>query len=291
MAKQSAQNNRGPLGAAAQGGKVLLGLALGAALPARRARMERLATIPWHDQTPPDAVDRLIRAGLFWRGKRDASGGTLARMHQDFWTHQAANEYYTGTQSRFEKVFLPHFDHYLDALAEPLREAGIETLVEIGCGDGQLLRHTRERLPLERAVGLDLSHDQIRLNLADNRDAGVDYHSGDAAAWIAEHAGSHTLYMTGLGVLEYFTQAQLGALLHDIAGRRAPAMALLIEPIDADADLDAFDVSYVAGEEHSFTHNYPLRLREAGWQVELCDEQRVGDYRWLVVLARAPARG
>lgn len=265
--------------------KISAGSALMTLLPQRRQRMEKLATIPWHSDNPPDAIDRLIRTSLFWWRSRDASGQQLADMHQQFWRDQSASEYYAGTETRFENVFLPHFDHFLDSAATEMSNRNLTHVVEIGCGDGQLLQHMQQRIPAERFVGLDLSEDQIRENTARDAELGLEYHSGDASQWIKSDAPSRSLYVTGLGVLEYFTQTQLEALLQGIGRDKSPACALIIEPIDVNADLSDFDASYCAGEEHSFTHNYPRRFKEAGWSIVHSEEVSLPPYRWFVAIA------
>lgn len=267
------------------GAKIAAGSVLMALLPQRRQRMEKLATIPWHSDNPPDAIDRLIRVSLFWWRSRDASGKHLADMHQQFWRGQSSSDYYAGTETRFEKVFLPHFDHFLDLAATEMEKRNLTNLVEIGCGDGQLLRHMQQRIPAERIIGLDLSEDQIQENIKRDTELDLEYHSGDASQWIETESPSNTLYVTGLGVLEYFTQTQIVELFQSIATENSPACALFIEPIDANADLSAFDSSYSAGEEHSFTHNYPKRLQETGWSIEHSEEVSLPPYRWLVVIA------
>ncbi len=287
MAKITVQNPSS-LSGFKNAAKVIVGTLLMTIFPKRRHRMERLATIPWHDDEQPDAIDRLIRKALLWQSSLDSSGNKLADLHKNFWSMQSADTYYAGTKTRFERVFVPNFDHFLDQLAIELKKYDIHTVVEIGCGDGQLLRHMEKRLEAKQLIGLDLSVDQITQNTAANTSDTIEFHSGDAQAWIADNASSHTAFVTCLGVLEYFTQAQLQSLLQQISGNHAPAVSLFIEPIDAAADFSTFDDSYVAGEEHSFTHNYPQRLSEANWEVLANQEVQVGNYRWLVFLASCP---
>lgn|GEM_PF-2410706 len=265
--------------------KVSIGTLLMLIFPNRRRRMEKLATIPWHSDQAPDAIDRLIRSSLLWWRSRDTSGNKLASLHQEFWREQSANDYYLGTTSRFEKVFLPNFDHFLDSVSAAMVKYNLKHVVEIGCGDGQLLRHMKQRVPAKRYIGIDLSEDQIAKNRERDTELGLEYHCGDAAQWIASSSPSNSLYVTGLGVLEYFTQSQLEGLLQTITDNSSPACALFIEPIDIHANLSEFNESYVAGEEHSFTHHYPNRLQECGWTILHTEEILLTPYRWIVVTA------
>jgi len=161
----------------------------------------------------------------------------------------------------------------------------LQNIVEIGCGDGQLLRHMKQRVSARRYIGIDLSQDQINANMERDAELGLEYHSGDAALWITSESPSYSLYVTGLGVFEYFTQSQLDALFKSIASNASPACALIIEPIDAMADLTEFEESYVAGEEHSFTHHYPKRFLESGWTIRHTEEVILPPYRWFVAIA------
>jgi len=269
--------------------KVSAGTLLMCVMPSRRKHMQRVATIPWHDKQQPDAIDRLIRTAILWWRSRDASGNQLAALHQQFWREQSSDAYYAGTHGRFDKVFMPHFDQYLDRLALVASERGAECLIEIGCGEGQLLRHLQQRVPVSRHIGIDLSEDQIAQNILQRSNDGPEYFAGDASLWIKENAPANSLYVTGLGVLEYFTQAQLSDLLQGISSQRSPACALFIEPVDPEADFDDFDASYPAGEEHSFTHNYAKRLQQCGWTLEHSEEVNLSTYRWLVMLASCEA--
>jgi len=255
--------------------------------------METVATIPWHSDQAPDAIDRLIRSAMFWWRSRDKSGSALSNLHQNFWRAQSAGDYYSGTKGRFEKVFLPNFDHFLDLAATEMKKHNLENIVEIGCGDGQLLRHMKQRIPAERYIGIDLSEDQIDENKRSDKELGLEYHSGDAADWVISESPTNSLYVTGLGVLEYFTQSQLTSLLKSISGNAPPACVLFIEPIDAQAELSEFDKSYVAGEEHSFTHHYPNRIQECGWRMLHAEQVLLPPYRWFVAIAISnnPANG
>ena len=267
------------------GVKAAAGVLLMTFLPKRRKSIEEIATIPWHSDKSLNGVDRLIRAGILWLRSRDKSGAEMSKLHQGFWREQSADEYYAGTANRFEKLFLPHFDQFIDVVGHTIEQKGIRNVVEIGCGDGQLLRHLKRKVLADRYIGLDLSKDQIKKNLEADQEQTVEYYSGDAAQWIAEKSPSSTLYVTGLGVLEYFTQSQLTSLLSNIANTFAPAAALFIEPVDKGANFIEFDESYVAGEEHSFTHNYAKRLTESGWSISHTEELHLAPYRWLVIIA------
>lgn len=57
------------------------------------------------------------------------------------------------------------------------------TIVDLGCGPGQLTRILRERWPAARILGVDSSGEMIDKAGRDNNDPGVTYELADASAW------------------------------------------------------------------------------------------------------------
>lgn len=268
--------------------KGCIGLVLACCLPARRRTVEKYATIPAHYKQGFGGVDRLIRQGLFFQKylMKDprARDQKLADLHAKFWSNQSSEEYYASTQTRFAKVFVPHFSHYLHQLDPLLQKAGVETICEIGVGDAQLLEMLSQRWPGKRCIGLDLSTDQIEKNKLKYEKSALEFHAGDASAWIGAHLGSRVLFVTGLGVLEYFTRDALGHLLARISAGSANVL-FITEPVDDAAKMGTGFDSYPAGREHSFSHDYPALLEQAGWQLCLSEENPVSGYRYWVLIA------
>lgn len=272
--------------------KGCLGLTLAKCLPGRRHVVEKYATIPSHYKQGFGAVDRLIRQGLFYQKylmkDPQARDQQLSELHKQFWSNQSSEEYYASTQTRFAKVFVPHFSHYLDQLEPLLQKAEVETVCEIGVGDGQLLQLLSQRWPDKRCVGIDLSTDQIEKNKENFAGESLEFYAGDAGDWIAEQAGSGVLFVTGLGVLEYFTRDALDRLLANIsAGSRN--VLFFTEPVDDAAQMGTGFESFPAGREHSFSHDYPALLERAGWRLSVSEHQPVSGYRYWVVIAATEA--
>ncbi len=268
--------------------KGCLGLGLAKCLPGRCRTVEKYATIPSHYKQGFNAVDRLIRQGLFYQRylmkDPQARDQELSDLHKQFWSNQSSEEYYASTQTRFAKVFVPHFSHYLDQLEPLLQKAGVETICEIGVGDGQLLQALSQRWPGKRCVGIDLSVDQIEKNKEKFAAEPLEFYAGDAGEWIAEQADSGVLFVTGLGVLEYFTRDALDQLLASISS--APGNVLFFtEPVDDAAQMGTGFDSYPAGREHSFSHDYPALLERAGWRLTVSQPRLVSGYRYWVVIA------
>ena len=60
------------------------------------------------------------------------------------------------------------------------------TIVDLGCGPGQLTHILRERWPAARIVGVDSSEEMIDRAHRDNDDPGVSYELAEASAWLPE---------------------------------------------------------------------------------------------------------
>ena len=60
------------------------------------------------------------------------------------------------------------------------------TIIDLGCGPGQLTHILRERWPAARIVGVDSSGEMIDKARRDNDDPGVTYELADASAWMPE---------------------------------------------------------------------------------------------------------
>lgn len=265
--------------------KGMLGIVLALIFPTKRALVERYATIPWHYEPGFSKVEHWIRFGLFYRlGKQDNS--ELMDIHQNFWKNQLSNEYYRNTQNRFQDTFLPNFSRFIDVLDEQLTQGKIEQIVEIGTGDGQLLAHLAKRWPQRRCVGLDLSQDQIALNKAHYQLNNLEFSAGDAAELITQHEPKATLYLTGLGVFEYFQYDKLMALLDEIRSKHEGNMLFLTEPVYGDADLSQDFESYVYGDEQSFSHAYPHILKREGWQLLVNEQVQAIEHNWWVGIAK-----
>lgn len=234
-------------------------------------------------------VDRLMLAALLQRAEREGSlEAFTARQQRRFWSSGAAADFHATQEQYFEEWFLGHNRELLGELEKAVAAGGFGALCEIGCGTGLALAELRDRLPgIQRFVGIDLSPEQIRRNQSRFTDPRVEWVAGDALAWIVDGARPGWVFLSNNGVLEYFTRGAVQELFAHLASRLRPALLSLCEPVGMEHDLGRDSGSSPYGTEHSFSHNYPHLLREAGFELLYESEVRREGHRLLRILARA----
>jgi cyclopropane fatty-acyl-phospholipid synthase-like methyltransferase len=256
-------------------------------LPFFRGRAEQVAAAPFGK--PWNALDRLLRSGLYSEAFRKKDHRRLRAFLSNYWEEEAKN-FHDGWKDRFERMFLKHDVEVIDALEEEMKGLAFERLYEIGCSGGQVLEYLAERLAsLQRLTGIDLGEDQIAANRKQYDNSKMVFEAADATQWIPEHASSNSVFVTNGGVFEYFLQEELETLFKFFADQRKPAAVALVETIGTDHNLEREKVSLIYGREMSFSHNYPHLLEQAGFTIKHQSE-RVGfevdgGGRWIRVLA------
>lgn len=266
--------------------KGVLGIILGIIFPSKRKLVEQYATIPWHYKPGFGKLEAIIRAGLFYpKVSTIKNQHKLMNLHQHFWKNQLATEYYSNTKSRFQETFMPHFSKYLDSLDVLITNNKTQTICEIGTGDGQLLSHLASRWPTIECIGLDLSRDQIELNKQTYKNQNIQFYSGDAMDWISTQEPIATLYITGLGVLEYFEYKKLLELFRTIREKPVGNIMFLTEPVYKNVNMNEDFESFYAGYERSFTHAYPKILEKEGWKLITSDVVLAIENRFWVGIA------
>jgi SAM-dependent methyltransferase len=263
--------------------KVRAGLLLASLMSQRATRLSQ-------GQGAPDLslADRLIIAGLVRRHERQGTLEQLNGLHDWLWSSRQAVAFHEQAQARFQSWWLDTHS----AIVQPLRDeiqanpGCYSTLCEIGCGSGLVLADLAQRLPqLERLIGLDLSPEQIERNRARFADMPkLTFESGDAAVWMRDHAQPGTIYFSNAGVLEYFPEAKLRAMLRQIAALQ-PAAFAIVEPIDCQHDLERQFQSRNYGAERSWSHHYPHLFRDSGYTIRWQREIGFAGLRWLMLVA------
>lgn len=253
---------------------------------------ERASRFKAGDLPPePSRWDRLLLAGLVDSHLRSGRLDELTALHDWVWRGDLAVDFHARAEARFREIFLPHHASVVAALGAAMRDTGGEyrQVCEIGCGSGLVLQHLARSLPGEAEyLGLDLCERQVRLNRARYADDGLRFVAADGFAWVLEQARPHGVFVTYGGVLEYFPQRRVEALLAWIAGALGPALVAMVEPLADGHDADSDPDSRPFGVENTFSHPYPRLLRRAGFEVRWRAETVVREQRWLMLVAHAP---
>ncbi len=214
--------------------------------------------------------ERLMRAALVKRLNKIEDHETISDINRRFWEDKAATELFSETEDGFEKDFLPNCTFIFDKLKTELSNIPQEftTLVEVGTGNGDVLNYLSSEFPkINRFVGIDLSANQIELNNKKfETNKKLEFVAADAFDWVKEHGHGNTIFVSSRGVLEYFIEARLQEFLNEI-NQLGKTIFVAIEPNGGDHDFDANPHSQLYGNEPSFSHNYPVLFKNAGFSL------------------------
>jgi ubiquinone/menaquinone biosynthesis C-methylase UbiE len=78
-----------------------------------------------------------------------------------------------GSQNLLVRRLMGGFERALDGL---LDEAGPQSLLDVGCGEGVLVQRWAERLPETRFVGVDLQEESIQTGWSEHAAPNLEYH-------------------------------------------------------------------------------------------------------------------
>jgi hypothetical protein len=267
-----------------QRAKGRLGLIAMRCFPARAARLrEEYFT---HHGRRTRLLDRLIGCGIAYQALRRGDLGNLAEYHRRFWAGSNTQAFHDSAEERFKAAFLTFYTPVIDALEQFLDDRGeMTTFCEVGAGVGLLLDYLAKRFDrVERLIGIDLSEATIQQNRETFSDPRMEFVAGDALEFIETHGQPNWVYLTHNGVLEYLQPETVDRYFALIA-EWGPAAVVLIEPIGLNHDLDTQPESWPYGQEFSISHNYPYRLRQAGFDIQYQDEANVYGVRVILILA------
>ncbi|MDM9630297.1 class I SAM-dependent methyltransferase [Robiginitalea sp. M39] len=213
-------------------------------------------------------AERLMRAALVRKLEKIDDYNTIAESNRDFWINNAT-ELFEETEDGFETNFLPKSTFIFDLLKNEIADQteSFDTLVEIGTGNGNTLNYLSSAFPaLKRLIGIDLSPDQIEINKrkfkGNNR---LEFVAEDAMEWVKEHGHGNTIFFSNES-LEYFLETQLQGFLNEV-NQLGKIIFITIEPNGHYHDLSTTPHSQLYGNEPSFSHNYPLLFKNAGFKL------------------------
>ena len=213
--------------------------------------------------------ERLMRHALLKRAERGNDHDGLQNMHKEYWVKKG-DGFFSRNTDRFQTLFKPHSGPVIQGLREQLEKTSepYRSLVEIGTGNGHLLNYLSVKFPrIERFIGIDLSPDQIKsVKKKYEGNDRLEFVAADGFEWVRDHGEANTIFVTFGGVLEYFAQKRLEAFFRTV-NRLENVLFLTMEPNAADHNFRIHPDSRPYGHESSFSHNYPLLFKKAGFQV------------------------
>ncbi len=230
--------------------------------------------------------DRTIRAGLI---RSDPSHDKISGLHQKFWAGAEGTAFARRNSSRFESWFLAEHAGVVDAIESLLTtdNGRYQSLYEIGCGDGQVLKYLSTRLhSIDHFVGIDINAHVIAMNNQKFGNNRLEFVCANAMAWIGENSRPCSVFFSNGGVLEYFSKKQLTGLLQKIHADFRPSVFAIIEPVAPDFEAETEIASRPYGKEWSFTHNYRYLFESNGFVVHYHRESRAGGHRWVLMVLR-----
>lgn len=214
-------------------------------------------------------IELFIRKSLLKKAEEKSDYNTLSEFHKAYWKNKG-DDFFSATDDSFENNFLPECSFIFELLKDKLslEHENFNTVVEIGTGNGKVLNYLSEQFPqIDRFVGIDLSQKQISRNKETyKKNTQLEFVAGDAFDWVNTYANKNMIFVTSRGVLEYFTESRLQDFLQQI-NRLGNTIFIAIEPNGVDHDLKVNTSSKPYGYERSFSHNYEVLFKNAGFSL------------------------
>lgn len=213
--------------------------------------------------------ERLMRRAMLKKTEKNGNHDTLAEFHHNYWTNKG-HDFFAANKAKQEHLFLPDCTFIFDILEEQLAKEShtFKTLVEIGTGDGNVLKYLAGRFPqIERFVGIDLSPVQTKINTDTyKKNPKLEFVAADGFDWVKKHGEDHMIFVTFMGVLEYFTEDRLQDFFNEL-NELGKTMVIAIEPNGIEHDFAVNPNSQTYGSERSFSHNYPKLFKNSSFEL------------------------
>ena len=235
---------------------------------------------------------RLTKAAIYRRAVRSSSQAELEALHRRYWVSPEADRFFGHIRGRS----LEHIQNQHAAMVDWMRElvrqrpTTFRHLCEIGCGNGRVLNFLSQTLPeMQTYTGVDISIRQTVRNEETYAGSRLRFETDDGLNWLEAHAKPGMIVCTNGGVLEYFSEPRLLRFFQLIASTAAPSAVAIIEPLAVDFDFSKELHSRPAGQELTFSHNYPSLAWQAGLEVLHQHDEVYPFGRRLMLLAAAKA--
>jgi SAM-dependent methyltransferase len=213
---------------------------------------------------------RLTKAAVYRRAVLSSNQSELEELHRRYWSSQEADRFFDQIRGRGLEHLQSHHSEIIDWMRELMadRPNTFRQLCEIGSGNGRVLNYLSQVFPdIETFTGIDVSIRQTARTQEQYRDSRLHFVADDGLNWLEAHATPGFLVSTHGGVLEYFTEPRVKRLFELIGSKAAPSAVAIVEPLDEDFSLAKELRSRPAGQELTFSHNYPLLAWQAGLEV------------------------
>lgn len=157
----------------------------------------------------------------------------------------------------------------VDAVVEQLRAVGARSVVDLGCGEGVLLRALLREKGVERVLGVDVSHRALELaarrlhldTLPERVRARVELAQSSVTYTDARVAGFDAAVL--MEVIEHVDPPRLGALEHAVFGAASPATVVVTTP---NAEHNVRYPTLAAGAMRHHDHRFEwTRAELAAW--------------------------
>lgn len=134
---------------------------------------------------PGGRLERWALQALLQQLERNGDKAAICRIQEHYWASDDVVEYHMYMETGRDRMFAQARQPFMDGIQALARSVSAETVCEIGCGSGHLLREMASALDgIRQFVGLDLSAAQTAANQANNTEPNMYFVAGDALEWI-----------------------------------------------------------------------------------------------------------
>ncbi len=206
--------------------------------------------------------DALIQHGIIYKYYSSSSAQQMSMSRTDFWSAESGKAWHSQREGKLPEKTLPsllrNLEHFLDS------NPATTSLIEIGCGNGELLHHLASEFPqFSSVVGIDLNQEQTLLNRKRFQNHSIEFICGEAIAELQKHRLEDTVILTH-GTLEYFCPEELNFLFSELPKLANKFQLLLSEPITTSQEKDSL---HVARGYLAYSHAYSALLENHGYTI------------------------
>lgn len=214
------------------------------------------------DGSKKGLLDYLLQQGLVHQYYQSSPEERMRKSRDEFWSSASGQAWHTQRKGRLPEKSLPKLYQHIEAVLEESKTP--RTLLEIGCGNAELLLHLAERYPqLHSVIGIDLNEMQIAANNKLPRQSSVEFVCGEALQEIQRRELLSPLILTH-GTLEYFCPEELELFFEKLREISPQAVVILCEPTSFSSELSS---SSKPRGFLAYSHSYRVILEAKGFTI------------------------